>query len=41
MYDRTLLYNFLDLHSKITILIYKSKYINDVYNYLNDYSIEN
>ena len=40
MYDRTLLYDFLDLHSKITILIYKSKYINDVYNYLNDYSIE-
>ena len=40
MYERTLLYDFLDLHSKITILIYKSKYINDVYNFLNSYSIE-
>ena len=40
MYDRTLLYDFLDLHSKITILIYKSKYINDVYNFLNDNEIQ-
>ena len=28
------------MHSKITILIYKSKYINDVYNYLNDNPIQ-
>ena len=40
MYDRKLLYDLLDLHSKITILIYKSKYINDVYNYLNDNPIQ-